>query len=94
MLAEFGGDGALMRDKTGDTTKRFNAEWTRRMEAEADRLQAEADTPGTLPNARRNREDNKRREETAQAMQKATQQDIDANIARLRELEQIGRAHV
>lgn len=91
VLAEFGGDAALMRDKTGETKRRFNAEWTRRMEAEADRLQAEQDTPGTLPNARRNREDGKRREETAQAMQKATQQDIDANVARLRELERQGR---
>lgn len=57
-----------------------------RLQAEAARIDAERSTPGTLENARRNRDDRQRADETTQAMHRAAQQEIEASLQEARDL--------
>lgn len=69
----------------------YNLELARRLNAEADRVQALQNTPGTLENKRAERKSSKQREDSAAAADKALSDDITFNIARVRELERQGR---
>ncbi len=66
-------------------------ELTSRLNAEADRVQALENTPGTLESKRADRKAAKSREASAAAADKALSDDIKFNIARVRELERQGR---
>ena len=85
-VEDFGGEGAIRKDPLG-----FTKELTRRLNAEADRSEALRATPGTMENAREARKAKQAQEASADAMQKAAAQDIDFNIARVRELRRQGR---
>jgi len=69
----------------------YNLELARRLNAEADRVQALENTPGTLESKRAERKSSKQREDSAAAADKALSDDITFNIARVRELERQGR---
>lgn len=69
----------------------YLAELTKRLRAEVDRVRAEQDTPGTFSNKLREKRDREASEQSAAAMQKAIAQDIDGNLARIREMQRQGR---
>lgn len=69
----------------------YLAELTKRLRAEVDRVRAEQDTPGTFSNKLRDKRDREASEQSAAAMQKAIAQDIEGNLARIREMQRQGR---
>jgi hypothetical protein len=81
-----GGQGGVANDQVG-----YLRTLTERLTAAADEVQAEQSDPATLAGKRRAKKDDAAREESAAAMQKATEQDIEFNLARVRELERQGR---
>lgn len=85
-IAEMGGQPGVARDQVG-----YLKRLTERLNSAADEARAERDTPGTLANKRQEKEDVKRREESAAFMQKATEQDVEFNLQRVRDLRRQGR---
>jgi hypothetical protein len=85
-LVEEWGQKRIAADREG-----YLAELTKRLNAEADRMRDLRDTPGTLPNKRQQKQDDERRNASAEAERKATAQDIEFNLERVREMRRQGR---
>jgi hypothetical protein len=62
--------------RTEPYQQEFNRRVIEAMNAEAQRLETEANTPGTLANKRRAKKDEDRQRQTAEAMNRATQEEI------------------
>jgi hypothetical protein len=86
LIHEMGGQAGVAKNQTG-----YLRTLTQRLNAESEKLETERNTPGTLANKRQEKSDQAAREHTAAAMQKATAQDIEHNLERVRELRRQGR---
>lgn len=86
VLDAAGGQAGVLRDKQGYLEK-----LTAAFDAAAQQHAAEEATPGTMENARRNTNARKANEAASTAAQRALEQDIAGNIARLKELGRQGR---
>lgn len=85
-LVEEWGQKRIAADQVG-----YLGELTKRLNAEADRMRALRDTAGTLPNKRQQKQDEERSAQSAEAMRKAIEQDIEFNLERVREMRRQGR---
>lgn len=86
LVTEFGGEAAVAKRPTA-----FAMELAKRFNAEADRVNAAAETPGTLENARAERDDAKKADERMGHMHKANLEEISLAAEELKRMERQGR---
>lgn len=87
VIGEMGGEAGIRKAGQVPYLQRL----TERLTAAADQVQAEQNDPRTLAGKRQEKKDAASREASAAAMQKATEQDIEFNLARVREIVKQGR---